>query len=380
VIVQVALAVTIAAGAALLVRTVANLYSVEPGVRTDEAAVVDVVLRTDDRARQEQTLTGILAALRAVPGVRSVGAAQQLPIRGGGYRLGLRLPERPELKELATEYRIVTPGYLESVGIGLRRGRTISDADRHDTERVVVINEALAQKYFAGADPLGRLLSGDTDTPSRVVGVVADAAEKRLIDSGEPVRYVALAQMPWMDAAQSLVVRAMPAVDEVSLLEPAREAIHRAAPDAVAQQATTMRRVLDTAIGPARQVVVLLSLMTALSLVLGAIGVYGVIAHYAARRRRDWAIRVALGLPASRVISHVVGHGTLLVASGIGLGILGAALLTRLLSSFLYGVGPIDPIAFGTAGAALLAVGIVAAFIPAWRAAMADPLAALREQ
>ena len=146
------------------------------------------------------------------------------------------------------------------------------------------------------------------------------------------------------------------------------------------QQTTTMRRVLDTAIGPARQVVMLLSLMTALSLTLGAIGVYGVIAHYAARRRRDWAIRVALGLPGSRVISHVVGHGALLVTAGIVVGIAGAAMLTRLLSSFLYGVSAIDPIAFVTAGAALLAVGTVAAFLPAWRAGMANPLIALREQ
>jgi ABC-type antimicrobial peptide transport system permease subunit len=141
-----------------------------------------------------------------------------------------------------------------------------------------------------------------------------------------------------------------------------------------------MSYVLDTAIGPARQVVILLSLMTALSLMLGAIGVYGVIAHYAARHRRDWAIRVALGLPGSRLISHVVGRGALLVAAGIGVGIAGAALLTRLLSSFLYGVRPIDPIAFVAAGAGLLAVGTIAAFLPAWRAGTANPLIALREQ
>jgi ABC-type antimicrobial peptide transport system permease subunit len=344
-------------------------------------AVVDVVLRgAGNRVRQQQTLTELLTALGDVPGVRSVGAVQQLPLREGGYRLGLRFPERPDIKELATEYRIVTPGYLESIGISLRHGRTISSVDRPETERVVVINEALAQKYFAGVDPTGKLMSGDADAPSRIVGVVANAAEKRLIDSAEPVRYVALAQMPWMDDAQSLVLRAMPGVDDTSLLEPARQTIARVAPSAAVQQTTTMRRVFETAIGPARQVVMLLSLMTALSLILGAIGVYGVIAHYAARRQRDWAIRVALGLPGSRVISHVVGHGALLVTAGIAVGIAGATMLTRLLSSFLYGVSAIDPVAFVTAGAALLAVGTVAAFVPAWRAGMANPLSALREQ
>lgn len=380
VIAQVAFAVMVAAAAALLARSVANMYAVEPGVRTDGVAVVDVVLRgLGDRARQEQMLTELLTALRELPGVRSAGATQNLPLRGGGYRLGLRFPEQPR-SEFATEYRIVTPGYLESIGISPRQGRTISNADRRDAERVVVINEVLARKYFAGVDPVGRLLGGDTDAPSRIVGVVTDAAEKRLIDSPEPVRYVALAQMPWMDEAQSLVLRAAPGIDEISLLEPARQTIARVAPGVVVQQVTTMRRVLDTAIGPARQVVLLLSLMTALSLILGAVGVYGVIAHYAARRRRDWAIRVALGLPGSRVISHIVGHGALLVAGGIGVGIGGAALLTRLLSSFLYGVRPIDPIAFASAGAGLLAVGTVAALLPAWRAGTADPLIALREQ
>ena len=380
VIAQVALAVIITAGAALLARSVANMYAVEPGVRTAGVAVVEVVLRGGGNRVREQTLTELLTALREVPGVHSVGAVQQLPLRGGGYRLGLTFAERPDIKELATEYRIVTSGYLESIGIDVRHGRTISSADRRDTERVVVINEALAQKHFPGVDPIGKLMSGDADTPSRVVGVVANAAEKRLIDSAEPVRYVALAQMPWLDEAQSLVLRAMPGIDETSLLEPARHTIARVAPTAAVQQTTTMRRVLDMAIGPARQVVMLLSLMTALSLVLGAIGVYGVIAHYAARRRRDWAIRVALGLPGARVISHVVGHGALLVTAGIVVGIAGAAILTRLLSSFLYGVGAIDLIAFVTAGAALLAVGTVAAFLPAWRAGMANPLIALREQ
>ena len=381
VIAQVALAVMIAVAAALLARSVASMYAVEPGVRTNGVAVMDVLLRGGgNRERREQTLTELVDALRQLPGVYSVGAVQQLPLRGGGYRMGLDVRERPGLKNLATEYRIVTPGYLESVGIALRQGRAVGSGDRRDTERAVVINEAFAKTYFAGIDPIGKSIEGDTDMPSRIVGVVANAAEKGLTDSAEPVRYVALAQMPWMDEAQSLVVRATPGVDEASLLEPARQTIARVAPSAAVQQTTTMRRVLDSAVGPARQVVTLLSLMTALSLILGAIGVYGVIAHYAGRRRRDWAIRVALGLSGSRVIAHVVFHGATLVTAGILAGLAGAAMLTRLLSAFLYGVSAIDPIAFVTAAAVLLAVGTLAALIPAWRAGMADPLPALREQ
>jgi putative ABC transport system permease protein len=381
VIAEVALAVMIAVGAALLARSVGNLYAVDPGVRVDGVAVVDVTLGRLSRARLEQTLDELRAALGALPGVRSVGVVQTLPLRAGGYNLPLRIDERPDLQGMSSEYRIVTPGYLESVGMVLRSGRTITSADRRDTERVVVINQALARTYFRDSDPIGKLLGGDVGpASSRIVGVVADASERGLSDAAVPARYVAVAQMPWLDQAQSLVLRAAPGVDENSLLEPARRVIARVAPAVAVQQTTTMGRVLDTAIGPARQVVLLLSLLTALALVLGAVGIYGVMSHFAARRRRDWAIRVALGLPGLRVIGHAMGHGVVLITAGIGVGVIGAAALTRLLSSFLYGVSAIDPIAFTTAAAGLLGSGVLAALIPAWRAGMSDPLSALRDQ
>ena len=382
VVAQVALAVMIASGAALIARSVANMYAVQPGVRVEGVAVVDVVFDgTLDHARRKKTLDELERALREVPGVASVGVGQQLPLRGGGYRANLHIDERPEIQNAATEFRFVTPGYLESLGVALRRGRAISSDDRKDAERVVVINEAFAQKYFPGVDPIGRSIGGDgDDRPSRIVGVVGDAAEKHLTDAAEPVRYVAFSQAPWIDDGQSIVLRAAPGISETSLLEPARRAIARVAPAVAVQQTTTMRRVLDTAIGPARQVVVLLSLLSGLALILGGVGVYGVMMHFASRRRRDWAIRVAIGLPGSRVIAHVLGHGALLVSAGIAVGIVVATTLTRLLSSFLYEVSAVDPLVFATAAAALFAVGMVAAFVPALRAGMADPLKALREQ
>ena len=141
-----------------------------------------------------------------------------------------------------------------------------------------------------------------------------------------------------------------------------------------------MSRVLDLAVGPARQMMTLLSLLSALAMALGAIGIYGVISHFAARRKRDWAIRVALGLPTSRVVTHIVGQGVVLVAVGIALGALGTIALSRLLTTFLYGVSKVDPLAFIAASLALLAVGVVAAFVPARRAGTVDPALVLREQ
>jgi ABC-type antimicrobial peptide transport system permease subunit len=156
--------------------------------------------------------------------------------------------------------------------------------------------------------------------------------------------------------------------------------VERTAPDFAVQEVTTMQRVLDRAVGPARQVMALLALLAALALVLGAVGIYGVIAHFAARRKRDWAIRVALGLPARRVVGHIVGQGAALVGAGIALGVLGTAALARLLASFLFGVGAVDVAALAAAGAALLAVGLAAAYIPARRAGAVHPAIVLREQ
>jgi hypothetical protein len=282
---------------------------------------------------------------------------------------------------MTSEYRIVTPGYIETMGIPLRAGRTISEADRRETDRVVVINEALARKYFAGVNPIGQQVGGDLDRPARVIGVVADAAERHLTDEPEPVRYVAAAQVfPWVDPTQSLVIRAAPNVDPAGLLDAARHTVERVAPAVAVQGTTTMRRVLDDAVGPARQVMSLLSLLTALALILGAVGVYGAISHYAARRRRDWAIRIALGLTGSQVVTQVVGRAAMLVSVGIGLGVLAATGLSRALSSLLYGVSAVDPFSFATASAALLAVGLVASLIPAWRAGTTDPAMTLRDE
>jgi predicted permease len=379
VVAEVALAMLIASGAALLARSVANLYAVDAGVRAEGVAVLDVMMGGGLSLERQRAAVGqLIAALAGLPGVQVAGAAQTLPLRGGGYNVAFSIEGRSDLEGSTTEYRIVTPGYLEAMGFELMSGRTITGSDRSDTERVVVINEALSEKYFGGVDPIGQRVGGDAEF-ARVIGVVANAAERRLIDDPVPVRYVAVAQMPWVDVAQSLVLHAAPGADPVPLLDEARRTLERVAPGVAVREATTLSRVLDKAVGPARQVVSLLSLLTALALTLGAVGVYGVIAHFAARRRRDWAIRIALGLPGSRAVAHVVGHGALLMAAGIAIGVVAAAGLARLLSSLLYGVGAIDAIAFVAAAATLLAVGLLAAFVPALRAGMTDPATVLRE-
>jgi len=387
VVAEVALAMLIASGAALLVRSVANLYAIESGVETETIAVVDVLGSRDIPADARlRTIDEMSSALGALPGVQSVGAAMKIPLRGGGDSFGLTV-EGKDVRGQTSYFRIVTPAYFQTMGIKVREGRTFDGSDRIFTpadtvgmEMSVVVNEALAAKYFPGENAIGRRLGGGFGIPQRIVGVVANVAEAALTDEPEPVRYFLAGQASWFGPNGTLVIRTARAGDAAALLESARRTIQRVAPQFAVQGTTTMARVLDTAVGPARQIMTLLSLLSVLALVLGAVGIYGVVSHFATRRKRDWAIKVALGLPASRVVRHIVGQGALLVAGGIVLGAIGTAALARLLASFLFRVGTIDSIAFTAASLALLAIGLAAAFIPARRAGTVNPADILREQ
>ncbi len=205
-------------------------------------------------------------------------------------------------------------------------------------------------------------------------------AESKLTDPADPARYMPYTSVGFMVPGQTLVFRVAEGRDPVAMLEPARAAIGRVEPRAAIQQATTMKSVLAIAVGPARQVLSLVTTLTALALLLGAIGIYGVMSHFVARRKRDWGIRIALGLSPARVLGGVVGRGTVLVTWGIAVGLVAFALLARFLNALMYGVGRTDTDAISAAIVGLLSVGIVATMIPALRASGADPAVVLREQ
>lgn len=380
VVAEVALAVLLAAGAGLLVRSVVNLYAIDPGVDTRGVAVLDVTagaaLKTAERQRTMRTL---LDELEQLPGIRSAALTSKLPLRGSGDSWGITVEGRPDLPDSTTYFRLVSRDYFETLGIAVRQGRGFTGADRPGGELVVVINEALAKKYFPGVDPIGRRLQTGFDGWERIVGVVENVTEAKLTDGPEPARYMLYDQVPYAPELQTLVLRTERPADAAAAIEAAREAVQRAAPGVAVQEATTIEQVLAKAVGPARQIMTLLALLTALALVLGAIGVYGVIAHHVSRRKRDYGIRIALGLTPARVVRHVVGHGTALVGLGILIGVAAAVVLARSLASLLYGVGAADPLALLAATLALLAAGVLAAFVPAYRASRVDPARVLYE-
>jgi putative ABC transport system permease protein len=378
---QVALAVLLTAGAALLVRSVANLRAIDPGVDTSHVAVLDIVMEANvPPDARRRLLAELEAGLAVVPGARSAGATQKLPLRGSGDDWGLELEGKPDLPITTTYVRVVTPGYFEAVGIRLLQGRLLSADDREGTELAMVINQSLATKYFPGESPLGRRIGTGNGQWARVVGVVEDVAEAGLTDGAVPARYMVYEQMTFYTPTRNtLVLRAQPGHEPAALLEDARRQIAAIAPSVAVQRATTLEAVFAQALGPARQVMSVLTLLTALAVVLGAVGVYGVTSHFVRRRQRDLGICIALGLRPSRLVAQVVGRGAALVLLGGMLGTVAALALAHLLSSFLYGVSAVDPLSLAGAILALLVVGVAAALLPAWRASRLDPAAVFRE-
>ena len=379
VIAQVAVAMLIAAGSALLFRSVDNLYAVDPGVDVQGVAVVDVAIgATTPPPERRRIIAEIVRQLGEIPGVSSAAVTQKLPLRGSGDNWGISVVGRPDLPSSTTSFRIVSSDYFSTMGIGVREGRVFDQGDRLDGELVVVINQALADKYFPGESPLDRQLETGFGSSERIIGIVDNAAEAALTDEPAPARYMLFAQLPYVAEGQTFVMRTARSGDAETVLESAQRVIRGHSGIAV-QEATTMQRVFDRSMGPVRQVLTMFAILTAVALVLGAVGVYGVISHFVLRRKRDWGIRIALGLAPARVMRAVVGRGVWLMSVGIVVGLFATIATARLFGSFLYGVGAADPISLATACVALLVVGVAAAAIPAWRAGRTDPLLVLRD-
>jgi ABC-type antimicrobial peptide transport system permease subunit len=271
------------------------------------------------------------------------------------------VPSAPAGVPSTTFFRVGSKDYFKALGIPLLSGRTFDGSERTDTantELAIVINEALAKTYYPSINPIGQVTGGAFGMAERIVGVVGNVAEANLTDSPAPVRYYLTEQSPFALENQTLVIRTTRPQDAVSIIPSVRAAIAKAAPNVAIQEATTMQHVFDRAVGPARDVRTLLGMLTALALLLGAIGIYGVIAQFVARRAVDWSIRVALGLAPSRVVSLVVGHGVWMIVVGIAVGVGAAMTLGRFLSALLYGVTAADPIAIIGASVALLTTGV----------------------
>jgi predicted permease len=277
----------------------------------------------------------------------------------------------------------VTPGYFETMGMHVVKGRTFTSADRETVAPVAVLNDAMAARYWPGQDVIGKRFRIGTDSQPwiTVVGVIKQVHQNAVAEQARTEMYVPHAQ--WAAAGAS-TPRGMTFVlrttgDPMSAVAQVRDAVRELDPNLPLADIQTIQRVADDALARPRFTTVLLALFAALALALAAIGIYGVISLLVSRRRHEIGIRMALGAQRTTILQMVVHRGMALAAVGAAIGLAGAAALTGAVSGMLYGVSRLDPLTFAFAPALLVMVALAACLVPAFRAARLDPLAALRD-
>jgi predicted permease len=370
----VALALLLVASAGVLVRSVGALAALDTGIEPDGVVTAQLVAGAGDfpAADRPALFRRLTERVSALPGVRSAGLTQKLPLGEPGWITGVDTPEG----EVFTAARFVTPGYLATLGVPLLRGRAFDPvADGAEATRSVLVNETLARRVWGSQDPLGRTLVDTFGRDVVVVGVVGDVKEGRLTDEAGPAMYTPLAQNPFL--ALSLVARIDPGGED-DLARALRAAVRDADPRLAVQRVTPLAEVVAAAQGEVRQVMRILTLLAGLALALGAVGVYGVLSHWVARRRRAWALSLALGATQGRVIRTVLVRGATLVGVGLMVGLGVFVLAAGAAEALLYGVGPLDPVSLAISVATVLGAGALAAGVPAVRAARVDPMISLK--
>ncbi len=391
VVVQVALTVVLLVGAALLIRSFARLQDVAPGFDTQNALVADLPLSSvtyaDDAARTA-AVERLVERIRSLPGVAGAATTTHLPMAGGGATIHFNVqgaaPAGPE-QFTAAGYRAVSADYFSTMGIALRRGRTLTASDRQGAMPVVVVNETLARQHIRSSDPVGQRLQlgaipDDSSPWMEVVGVVADVRQAPDAEAKAEM-YVPYAQYPdpvlrGLFANVTLVARTVGPPEH--LASAVRSIVHDIDPNQPVANVRTLEDVTSASVTQPRFRTFLLGLFAAIALVLAGIGVYGLLAHGVAQRLNEFGVRMALGASPDAVLRLVLKEGATLAITGIGAGLLLAALTVRVLRSVLFSVSLWDPVAWIGATITLLAVALLASWIPARRAVRTDPVVALR--
>jgi len=385
---EVALSVVLVIGAVLLLRSLAEATRIDVGFRPAPVLTMQVVLpeeRFGDRHSITRFYDRALLELAGVPGVRSAGFVSLLPIQStvwnGSISIEGRPPDAPG-REPGAEYRIVSPDYFAAMGIPVVEGRAFGANDVIGSERVVIVNRRLAERYFPDGKALGRRIAeGLTPAPDRwmtVVGVVGNVLDFGLSRPTPTVMYVPVSQTADVPATMSLVVRA--AVPPQTLSETVQRRIRSIDLGVGIFLARTMERVLSDSIAGTRVLSRLLSLFGALAIALALVGVYGVMSWLVSCRRHEIGVRIAVGAARGRVAGFVLGNAVRIAVGGALVGTGLAVVLGFGLRRFVVGISVVDPVTFLGAVAGVLLVVVVASVVPAWRAARVDPVLALRDE
>ncbi len=389
VVAEVALAAVLLVGAGLLVRSFERLLRVDPGFVPQGVLTFEIALPPPQsnqpsaflqalEARQARFFAETTETLRRLPGVDAVGAISWVPmVPGSATRF--RLPDRPVPapgEEPSADVRFVTPGLFEAMGIPLRRGRAITEADVADRPTVVVINESMAQQFWPGEDPLGKRvhMRWSTELDAQVVGVVGDVRLTSLETPSRRTIYWAQAQVP--NRFMTFMVRSRQSPE--ALLPALRAEIARLDATLPLGNVQTLEHVLEKAVARPRFTFVLTTAFALTAAALAGLGLFGVLAQVVAQRQGEVGLRLALGALPKDVVRLIAGEGVSMAAMGILIGLVGGFALSRALGSLLYETSPADPVAYGAVALLLGTVAILAAILPARRAARVDPVAALK--
>jgi len=385
---EIAMAMLLLVGAGLLLRSFSRMQDVPPGFQTDHLLVADIPVSQTAYAKPEQRyefFDRLVERAKSLPGIRSAGAASFLPVSGGGSIIHFNIKGRPPKTPhefIAAGYRAITPKYLETLGVPLLRGRTITAADQEKSPAVVVINATMAKTFFANENPLGKFMqlgaTPEQEVPwMEIVGVVGDVRPGLGLDPQAEM------YLPYRQADQllpvfqlSLVLRS--AADPMTEVAALHSAIVEIDPNQPLVKVRTMEENMAATVAQPRFRTWLIAIFAALALVLAAVGVYGVMSYTVTQRTNEIGIRVTLGAQAEDVFRTIVGEGLRLALIGVGVGIVAALALTRLLRSFLYGISAYDPLTFLGVAMLLTTVAAAASFFPARRATLVDPMVALR--
>ncbi len=381
---QVAITTVLLVGAGLLLRSLGRVMEVDSGVRVEGVTTARLTLPAARHADGDAIRAfhrRLLERVESLPGVEAAGLINLLPLQASGYN-GDVVPEGqtfPPGQAPLAERRFVTPAYFRALGIPLVRGRLLTEEDAEGEAPVVMVNERLANRFWPGQDPIGRRIQvGDVEYKT-IVGVVRDVRQVALAqDTRAEVYLPSQPRFAGNLRTASLVVRASPAAGDMGLA--VRRAVEALDPEQPVYDVQTMQRVVADSVADRRLNVGLVGAFAAVALLLAALGVYGVISYTVAQGTREIGIRMSLGAQRRDVFRLVVGQGALLAVVGMGIGLLGALGLTRLLSSLLFGVGARDPVTFMAVPLLLLAVALAACAIPALRATRVEPSVALRAE
>jgi putative ABC transport system permease protein len=389
VVAEVAVSLILLIGAGLLLNSFLRLRNVDPGFSPDNLLTMQVALpdmKYPDHARRSTFYTELISRIEALPGVKSAAIANWIPLVRQGDSIGISFeghpdpaPDQGQRPSVVT--RVVNPHYFQTMGIPLLQGRGFGDQDKVDAPAVAVVSEGMVRRFWPGEDPIGKritpgaLNSADPDDWITVVGVAKDVRQFELVAEPKPQMYLSYVQAGFF-APRHLIIST--SVEPLSLAASVRRAVWEIDKDQPVSNIRTMEEVMSESIARQRFSMLLLGIFAAVALILAAVGIYGVMSYSVAQRTREIGIRMALGARRSDVLKLTVGGGLKLVLIGVVIGLGAAFVLTRLMSSLLFGVSATDPVTFVIISLVLMCVAALASYIPARRATKIDPMIALR--